>query len=234
MKTLGALAAGLMAAACLPASGQTLAFDLTGSGGTGSTGNTLVFTQSGLTVKASAWGYTYGPSDNALEKAKLGQWDTGLGVTNASEDGSSPGHQVDNAGPDDWVLFVFSKPVDIASITIDPYGSYDRDVTYWVGNIDPGLNLTNKTYANLASLGFFTETSNDGTKSDSPRTVPITGDSGGVNAILFGAKKGEFSSSDQDYFKISSLCVTVVPEPSSMALAALGALGFAARRRRSA
>ena len=93
MKALIALAAGLVVASALPSQGQTLTWNLGGSGGyAGSNGNTISFTESGVNVTASAWSYTKGSSDTAFESGKLGQWGPGLGVVNREESNSSPWH----------------------------------------------------------------------------------------------------------------------------------------------
>ncbi|MGC4015959.1 MAG: PEP-CTERM sorting domain-containing protein [Luteolibacter sp.] len=233
MKAVAALAAGLLAVACLPVCAQSLTWNLTGSAGVLDAGDKLIFTKSNVTVTASAWAYTYGSSDNALEAASLGQWNVGMGVVSGTEDPSGIDHQLDNEGPDEWVLFMFSSNVQITGVTIDPYGVYDRDVTYWVGSVSPNLNLTGKTYADLASLGFSAETADFSTASESARTVSISG-SGTMNAILFGAKRGEFSGSDIDRFKITAISgtpIVAVPEPSGLLLGALGLVTLFKRRR---
>jgi hypothetical protein len=205
--------------------------------GEGTLGNTRVFSSGGVTVTASAWGYTYGSTDYALETAALGRWSTGLGSCNRTElPCGSPGHQVDNVGADDWVLFVFSTAVDITSVRIDPYGTYDRDVSYRVGNVSTPLNLTGVSYAGLTGVGFSNVYYSSATESSSYRDVPITGTPQYANALLVG---GYYGGSDQDdYFKITSLSVTTrptttVPESSTILLLMLGGLGVLATRRRS-
>ncbi|MBC7980430.1 MAG: PEP-CTERM sorting domain-containing protein [Armatimonadetes bacterium] len=231
MKTFIALAAGLVVASSLPLMGQSITWNLGGSGGGGTTGNTRTFTQSGVKVTAKAWSYTFGSSNSAFEAAKLGQYGPGLGVTNNEEDGSSPFHQVDNSGQNDYILFVFDTLVDVGSLQIQPSpGPYDRDVTYWVGNIS-NSNLNSVTYSGLASLGFMSEQTDLSTSSSSSRIVAINSPAG-VNAILFGTKRGVVSGAEVDAFKVGTISATVVPEPSAAILSIVGALGFCVRRRR--
>ncbi len=160
----------------------------------------------------------------------------GLGVVNRDENNSSPWHQVDNFKQNDYILFVFDELVDVSSVYIQPSpGPYDRDVTYWTGNITSG-NLSNVTYGGLAALGFNGEQNNASSASSSGRSVAINSPSGGVNAILFGARKDQtWTDKDSHYidaFKVRSVSGTVVPEPSAALLSVLGALGFCLRRRR--
>lgn len=210
--------------------------------GSGTYGNNRTFTSGGVTLTVSAWGYTYGSNDNALESAALGRWSTGLGVCNRSEDCTSPQHQVDNVGIDDWVLFVFSEPIDITTVRIDPYGTYDRDVSYWTGNVTTPINLTGVRYSStlptdLADLGFTERRDQTYSSSGSPLNVPIT--TGYVNAMLFGARI-EPDSTAGDRFKIASLTGDFrvppppppppsVPEPSALLLMGAG-LVFAGRK----
>lgn len=237
MKALLALAAALVVASSMSSNGQTLTWNLGGSAGYGSTnGNTLSFTQSGVKVTASAWGYTKGSGNTALESAKLGQWSPGLGVVNREESNSSPWHQVDNKGQNDYILFVFDQLVDVTSVKITPSpGPYDQDVSYWVGNIT-NTNLDSVTYTGsngLISRGFSGEQVVSGNSSSSSKNVAINAPSSGINAILFGPERGlETESKYIDAFKVGSITATVVPEPSAALLSVIGALGFCLRRRR--
>jgi hypothetical protein len=235
MKTLIALTAGLVVASSLPLAAQSITWDLAGHAGYSlSNGQSLAFNQGGTKVTASAWSYTKGSSNNALENAKLTQWNPqGLGVVNREESNSSPWHQVDNNRQNDYVLFVFDTLVDVTSVRIQASpGPYDQDVSYWVGNISSS-NLDSVTYNGLAALGFGSEQVNLGSYSSTARNVTINSPLSGVNAILFGAQRGLQTDSHKiDAFKIKSISATVVPEPSAFLLSVVGALGLCLRRRR--
>jgi hypothetical protein len=238
MKTTLVVAASLASWLAVAASGQSLTWNLVGSAGSSSTyGNSLTFTQSGVTVKATAWGYTYGSTDNALETAALGQWSLGLGVADKSEgaNASSPAHQVDNVGPDNWVLFEFSKAVTGVSVRLQPSGTYDTDVSFMTAYNSNPLNLENVNYAALPALGFGAKIDSNGSYTSGFRDVGITSATP-FNKLLFGAKVGEpTTSKDFDYFKITSVCGTptnYVPEPATAGLLGLAAVAFGLRRSR--
>ena len=66
--------------------------------------------------------------------------------------------------------------------------------------------------------------------SNVPRTFGISSPTGGVNAMLIGARVG--GDSNFDRFKITTITgATVIPEPSSLGLA-LGSLALLLVRRR--
>lgn len=204
-----------------------------------------VFTAGGLTVDASAWADTGTSPAGSFAGGYLGRYDSGLGVCNRSEARSSGGltgcvfdggfrNQVDNVGQQDLVLFVFSQAVRLDAITVDPFGLYDRDLSFWIGTVTAPLNLTGVTFAGLPGLGF-------GPRQDSLNGIgagPLTIGLGGVvgNALLVGARYPADGLADK--FKIQSILTAeaVVPAPAAAwllvsAVGGLGALRAAARRR---
>jgi MYXO-CTERM domain-containing protein len=221
-------------------------------------------------VTATAWSYTQGSSNNAFEQAALGTFGSGLGVCNTSETGgaaptssncASPEHAIGNTTPnlyngDDYVLFLFSRTdgtplaVDPTNVVIDTFGAnYDRDVTYWLGNVSSSLNLTGQTYTNLSSLGFGSQVdvSDAGSPDGDPGagayqltiSVPPVGPPF-YNALLFGAQIEP--NGGEDYFKLRSVTINTappppppsVPEPFALALMGIGMAGLRQYRRRMA
>jgi hypothetical protein len=214
-------------------SATPITWDLTGNAGQLANGAFLNFpTQNGISVTATAWSVT--DLNAALQSAAPGQWSVGMGVCNATEgfNCGSPNHQVDNNNGFDFVLFQFSSPVNLASIVVDPYGTFDRDVTYWTGSATSGLNLAGKTLASLTSgpLNWSGPTNVLNTVGSGGLSVALTGNS--VNSLLFGATTLNGYTGD-DYFKITGLTVNPaqVPEPGTYAMlgAGLTLLGLARR-----
>jgi len=197
-------------------SASTINFDFTSGNGSGN-GSGRVFTDptSGLTITATAWSLlNYG---STFSTAQLGQYSTGLGVCNSNEGNGcgSPDHQVDNVGSYDFILFQFSAPVTIQSITIDPFAppSADRDVTYYESDKSNPIPLNLTTVSGLSGFGFGPAVNQSNSAGLSP--LPITIDDGPYRAILFGASTTGADS--DDYFKIASMTVDYkqVPEPAT-------------------
>jgi hypothetical protein len=221
-----------------PAVAATITFDFTGAEGgpegiPAAPGNVRTFTAGSVTVFVSSWGVTFGALDDAFEMASLGKWSTGLGSCNVEEvPCDATVQQVDNAGADDWLLFVFSEQVQISTVTIDPDGPADRDVSYYVGNVSIPptflLDLTGIGPAGLGALGFGPAISDVATVSGDSRDVAI-GVAAPVNAFLLGGYLGD----TDDVFKVTGLtAVTTVPEPASLLLFLTGAAALAGSRSR--
>jgi hypothetical protein len=204
-----------------------------------------IFSADGIAVDVSAWANTGTNPAGSFAGGHLGRYDSGLGVCNRGEAAVAGGlsncvfdgglrNQVDNVGQHDLVLFVFSETVRLDAITIDPFGAFDRDLSYWIGNVSTPLQLAGLGFGNLAGLGFGArQDSFNGVGAD-PLTIALGGVTG--NALLVGARYPADGLADK--FKIRSLEVSaaVVPVPAAgwllvSAVGGLGALRTRARRR---
>ncbi len=221
--------------ACIaPLGAQTsLNFNLGGPGET--IRDQFIFADGGVTATATAFSVNRTTSGATFQESKVVQWSPGIGVKNSSEvitDVPYVPYYVDNQDHYDFVLFVFSDQIDITSVQITPSaGTFDLDASYWLGNIDTNTDLSGASFADLAGFGFSSRTDNDSVASNSSRTFGISTPTGGVNAMLVGARVG--GDANFDRFKISTVHgVAVIPEPSTAGLLVCS-LALALRRRRA-
>ncbi len=202
-------------------------------------GNRLTFSQGTEKLRVTAWSDTASGVPARFETAQIGRYSTGLGVCNRGEGtigrciNQGLDHQVDNVIQRDLVLFVFESPQAMQSLTVDPYGVWDRDVSFWVGTISAGMSLSGLNFGTLSSLGFGGQVNSLNSTGDAPLTIGLGGLVG--NALLVGAVNP--SDSTVDRFKIRSLVTAaptaVVPLPAAAWLF-LSALGSIAGLRRFA
>jgi hypothetical protein len=166
---------------------------------------------------------------------------TGLGVCNRKEGSMSSClngnslHEVDNVGQQDLVLFLFDSPQTIQSLTIEPYGDWDRDISFWVGNVATGMTLSGSTFAGLGALGFGGQVNSLNSPGSSPLTISLGGHTG--NALLIGGLYPADGTPDR--FTIRSLVtssgsVSVVPVPAAGWLLVSAFAVLAGIRRRQA
>ncbi|WP_394270574.1 PEPxxWA-CTERM sorting domain-containing protein [Qipengyuania sp.] len=220
MTLLATAATGLLAIAA-PAHATTT-INLGGSAGSGSSGNSIVFTGGGTTVTASGWSI-----DNAgnVHEGALGQWSNGLGVINGRTDNS---HTVDNVGWTDFVLFQFDSVVSLDSASFSTGWDllFDSDATIGFANLGGAFtgNLAGFSFGNSPGSLFGSGT----------RPINVLGGTG--NTWIIGAAGGH-TDIFPDGFKIGTIGFSpvsgAVPEPSTWAFMLLG-FGFAgaAMRRR--
>ena len=219
----------------LPGFSQSVSWEAaSGPQGNNQPGNELVFANSAHGFTATSWGYTGKKNNQSFTEGTSVVYSTGIGVTNRTEAPYAvPDHQVDNAKGNDWVLFVFDGPVSDVNIVVNPYGTWDRDVTYYTANVSGDVNLSGLSYADLDELGFSERVDDLSTRSSEERTLSVSGD-GSFNAILIGAGQDKpGSKKDIDRFKIGAVnaTYTVVPEPSAALLGLLGGLMLLRRKR---
>ena len=194
-------------------------------------GNLLTYRQGTERLKVTAWSDTGDIPAGGFESAFLGQFSSGLGVCNRDEDtisrciSGTVDHQIDNVSQHDLVLFLFDSPQALQSITVDSYGVWDRDVSFWVGNVSPAISLGGLTFSSLAGLGFGSPVDSLNSPGSNSLTLSLGGLQG--NALLVGGLYPADNSADR--FKIRSVVTTapsVIPVPAAawLLLSGLGAL----------
>ncbi|MBK7954618.1 MAG: carboxypeptidase regulatory-like domain-containing protein [Candidatus Accumulibacter sp.] len=178
----------------------SITYDFSGSDSatTGSNGNTATHTVSGVSVTANAWSRAQ-DTGQTWNAAHLGSYGSGNGVTDTSENGSSPNHAVDNSGRDNFVVYRFSEPVTVDKISLG-YVDTDSDISVWIGNTtDPVTSMSN---AVLASMSVINEENLGGS---STRTADINSGNVSGNTVIVAAKLGN----SNDFFKIETMQVKV-------------------------
>lgn len=233
----GALLAASVALAAPAAASTVITF--TGSSATdGTDGNVRTFSNGGITVQATAWSY----QGSTLERAWLGAYSNGLGVTNNDEgSGGNNSHAVDNYGQRDFILLVFNQAVNISAVRLNPYAQTstprDNDVAYGVTNV-AGLFTTPTTSIALNNPLFATlngSLTNVRGNLTSPFLTNLNSGGRFGNVWLIGAAASGLDT-NPDGFKLGAVTVAAVPEPGTWAMMLLGfgAIGYTMRRKRPA
>jgi hypothetical protein len=223
-KTLAAIAALSTVALTAPASATEILLDSgsTPYGNGQTTTGSFVFSNDGVTVRASAWSIQ---GDNTVESETLASWSPGLGIYSGSPNWwgqYSDQHVIDNSGVDEFILLQFDQVVNLSDVRLyTGYdGLYDTDLT--VGYATTALSLSNldeQAFSYLGNdLGLSLYNVNDVSNGhfDSIGSGTNTG-----NLWLIGGKFGN----SNDGFKLNALKFTTtpaVPEPSTWLMMILG------------
>lgn len=241
-KFITTAAASIAALMIVPAAASAQTFNTTGNmPDNGTYGNEIYFsptdTTSALRLRVTGW--QSNQFTNAINKAWVGAYGPGLGVTGYYDASGNYGyHQIDNAfGYTDFVMLQFNAPVtlkslDLNSFTMGSSSVKDNDMAFYAASVpeaqwNSALDLT--AYSTVASLW----TTVGGTGNNG---VVSTGAAVASREWLVGAA---FNSGNNDGFKIASITVApsvaAVPEPASWAMMILGVglVGGALRGRRA-
>ncbi len=169
------------------------------AGNTASTGaaNVRTYTDAnGVSVKVTGFSRTSG---GVWKAAYVGAYSGGLGVTDVNEDGSAPGHTVDNVGNDNYLLFEFSQPVIVSSATLG-YVTGDSDLSVRIGTFaDPYNSHITLSDSALAAFGY----SEENAGGSSARTATLNANGVIGNALVIAASLTDKASADQ--FKLQTL-----------------------------
>ena len=165
----------------------------------GTDGNTRSYSAGGVTVQANAWSRTKG--SDTWQKAWLGAYDAGLGVTDSSESGSSSTHTVDNYGRDNYIVFQFSQDVVVDKAFLG-YVVGDSDMTVYVGSSTAPITAMNNAVLAGMSLKEFNDTG-----STTARWADFNAGDVQGNVLILAARDDGHSS---DYFKVEQLVFEAV------------------------
>ncbi|MBL8375444.1 SdrD B-like domain-containing protein [Accumulibacter sp.] len=180
--------------------GTAATIDFSGSSATdGTDGNTRSYTAGGVTVDANAWSRTKGT--DTWQKAWLGSYGGGLGVTDSSESGSGDTHTVDNNGRDNYVVFQFSQNVVVDRAFLG-YVVGDSDMTVYVGSSTAPITSMSNAVLSGMSLKEFNDTGSASTRWADFNAGNVQG-----NVLILAARDDGHSA---DYFKIEQLVFQAV------------------------
>ncbi|MGF1535403.1 MAG: SdrD B-like domain-containing protein [Elainellaceae cyanobacterium] len=180
-------------------SSEDLRFYLTGHSYTdGHDGNSRTFTAGDVSAEVSA--FSSDKHGNHFEKAYVGAYSGGLGVTNRYEDGSL--HRVDNGYSLDYLVFEFDQDVTVDKAFLD-YVGHDSDISVWIGDRD-GADLS---HLDSSILNSFVKEDNF-THSSSSRWADFN--NGGLegDTLVISA----YTGGSNDAFKLKKLDVSVAGE----------------------
>jgi len=202
-------------------------------------GNELTFTEGMDILTATSWSER--GRRERFRRGFLGQYDPGLGVCNRREGRRCPRNNsdqpVDNAGEREWVLLILDGFYSFENIVLDISNASDRNVSYWVGNVDPAIDLNRISYSDLPGLGFQAQV--DAIVIAGTGSLAISSGAGQTNAILFGASRlGRTDALFINSLQASRVVTSVVPLPAgvwlfSSALFGVLAVGISGRKRRN-
>lgn len=190
---------------------------------TGTARNSRTFSSDGVTLTARAFSREeVNCKSVSWTNAFLGNYTSGLGVTNGAERGTN--YRIDNVGSrKDYLLLQFSESVVLDKAYLKSVLT-DSDARFWIGTA--AANLTSLSDATLAALGYVEQ--NNGGGSD--RTADVNARSLTGNTVVIAAGSSDDDSScGNDNFIIGGLdAFKLVTSSSTLANTATvaGPIGF--------
>ena len=229
-KRIIALAAfGLLSGAAPAQAAVTISTTGGNSATSGPSGNIATFSSGGVSVQVSAWSL----NGFSLGTAWLGQYATGLGVTNASEGSGTTmnSSSIDNQSGTDFLLLVFNQAVDVQSAVLTPYQvssaaannavtvSYATLPGAYTSPVPTGIAANSSVWFNLIA-----DANALSGNTTSPYSVALNPSANYGNVWLLAAGDFGTGSPSADGFRLSAITVSTspVPEPSTWALFFLG------------
>jgi uncharacterized repeat protein (TIGR01451 family) len=190
---------------------------------TGTAGNSRTFSSDGVTLTARAFSREQVNCKSvSWTNAFLGNYTSGLGVTNGAESGTN--YRIDNVGSrKDYLLLQFSESVVLDKAYLKSVLT-DSDARFWIGTA--AANLTSLSDATLAALGYVEQ--NNGGGSDRTADVNARNLTGNTVVIAAGSSDDD-SSCGNDNFIIGGLdAFKLVTSSSTLANTATvaGPIGF--------
>ena len=209
-----------------------------------------------VTASLSAWANTNGSDGSAGAEFQqvsngLVNYGSGLGIRRSGE--GNPNHAIDNNGPEEFVLFVFDKPIAMTDLWIGwPDSGLDTDMSVLAYTADDAFNSNDLSILDSASLlssgwDLVGDPNFDDNLADvdSDQFVSIQNTDGvssthwlvgAYNKHLAGAVNG--LTGDDDYAKLKKIKGYIpkkppgngVPTPGTLALMGLGMI-FLSRKR---
>ena len=195
---------------------RPVTFDFSGNSATdGTDGNSRTYSDTLTGVSVTARAFSQDKGTNTWQKAFLGAYGGGLGVTDSTEGtGSGNTHTVDNVGRNNYIVLQFSQDVLVDKAFLG-YVSGDSDAQIWVGNAASAITTMNNGVLNGAA---FTEVNT--TTLTTARWADFN--ASGVRGNLFIIAADTTDTSPEDYFKLEKVSICAPDFCAPVAKASIG------------
>ncbi len=183
----------------------------------GTDGNSRTYADALTGVSVTARAFSQDKGTDSWQKAYLGAYGGGLGVTDSSEGtGGNNSHEIDNVGRNNYVVLQFSQQVTFDKAYLAAVVN-DSDAQVWIGN--SATSITTMSNAVLASLGY-TEVNTTTLTTARWADFNIGGVTG--NVVIVAADTTD--TTPEDYFKLQQVSVCAPDCAPPVAKASIGDL----------